>query len=152
MFGCPQCGKAFANPLGLRSHQSAGCVPPSTPAQTPASCLIAVTAAPCLSPPATACLAQILQSMHQGEQALWRVVHGPMVAVRNGPSTEATIIGVRRPGDVLLASATPLDGWVQLAPLDAWPVTALRATTVLTTFSCCAGHQFDQQLYVGRWP
>ncbi|KAH8069939.1 hypothetical protein JL721_5477 [Aureococcus anophagefferens] len=44
----------------------------------------------------------------------WTVVHGPRVAVRGAPSTDAPCVGLRKRGDVLEPIAV-VDGWLQLA-------------------------------------
>lgn len=47
----------------------------------------------------------------------WIVVHGPRIAVREAPSTEARLVGVRSLGAVVEAERE-VDGWLQLGPRE----------------------------------
>ena len=47
---------------------------------------------------------------------LFRVVHAKRMPVRSSPSREASLVGVRRPGDEIIAETVQPDGWVRLSP------------------------------------
>jgi hypothetical protein len=53
------------------------------------------------------------------KQRIFRVVHGPRVAVRSSPSRQARIIGCKLPDDELMV-AEERAGWARLSEFDDW--------------------------------
>lgn len=53
----------------------------------------------------------------------WKVVHAPRVAVREGPSVNARLIGAKKCGDVVQVDWTLESIWVKLKDEDGWMLT-----------------------------